>query len=51
VLIIIPPWLKKLIKNESMPGGIVNQYGSNQEGKIDLGINEHALGQTSTNSA
>ncbi len=26
---------KKLIKSEFLPGGIVKQYGSNQEGKID----------------
>jgi len=29
---------KKLIKNKFLPGGIVKQYGLNQEGKIDQWI-------------
>ena len=42
---------KKLIKNEFLPGGIVNQYGLNQEGKIDQWINEHTVRVTAAISA
>jgi hypothetical protein len=39
--IIIPPW-EKLIKqqNDELPGGIIDQYGLNQEGKANLWILE-----------
>ena len=34
-----------------MPGGIVNQYGSNQEGKIDQWMNVNTVRETAAISA